>query len=442
MIGHLIGAAGPVDAVASILAIRDGVVSPTINLETPDPDWNLGYFPNSERERKVATILSNSFGFGARTSLLSSVASQSNHRNGVRGIHTFPSTASVLQKILVVTTRAPYHLADLSPRRASRHILNRRDNMKNKNCRRRSLLLFVGLCLVPVSLQGEIRVGLSQVDITPPIGGLTAGYSSAQPTDGVHDPVSARVLVLESDQQCVALAVCDLCIYNSPWLHDQMAAIGVDQLLLLNTHTHAGPKLPQDDFPSPQEPWQDAVDQRLLAAITQAKQDTFKGYFAAAESQIQLGYNRLVHRGDFSITHFENPERIPYGSVDRQVGIIRVTDEQQKVRAVLVNYACHPVVLGPRNRKISADYTGVMREIVERSFGEDCTCIFIQGAGGDINPLMMARGDDREQDFEVVQAMGESLAEEVQRAISFLEDVPGVSNSFASSSFATRFRNR
>ena len=91
---------------------------------------------------------------------------------------------------------------------------------------------------------------------------------------------------------------------------------------------------------------------------------------------------------------------------------------------------------------LSADYPGVMREIVERRFGKDCTCIFFQGAGGDINPLMMARGDDRAKDFEVVQAMGESLAEEVQRAISFIKDVPGVSSSFVSSSVVMRFRNR
>ena len=81
---------------------------------------------------------------------------------------------------------------------------------------------------------------------------MTLSGSSAKPTDGVHDPVSARVMVLESDQQCIALVVCDLCVYNSAWLHKQMAAIGVDRLLLMNTHTHAGPKLSQDDFPSPE----------------------------------------------------------------------------------------------------------------------------------------------------------------------------------------------
>ena len=60
----------------------------------------------------------------------------------------------------------------------------------------------------------EIHVGLSQVDITPPIGGLTTGYSSAKPTDAIHDPVSARVLVLKNELTCVALVVCDLCVYN------------------------------------------------------------------------------------------------------------------------------------------------------------------------------------------------------------------------------------
>jgi neutral ceramidase len=305
------------------------------------------------------------------------------------------------------------------------------------------LFLFVAAtCPVTTSLRAEINVGLSQIDITPPIGGLTTGYSSAKPTDGVHDRVSARVMVLESDQTCVALVVCDLCVYNSAWLHDQMESIGVDQLLLMNTHTHAGPKLSQDDFPSAEKPWRQTVDERLLSAIKQAKNSKFKGYFVASESQIQLGYNRLVHRGDYSVTHFENPQRIPYGSVDRQVGVIRVTDQQQKVRAVLVTYACHPVVLGPRNRKISADYPGVMREIVENSYGQDCMCIFIQGAGGDINPLMMARDDDRDKDFDVVQAMGESLAAEVQRAMSFIKDVPGNSGSLATASFQTRFRDR
>src|SRR5680860_473796 len=64
MIGHLLGAAGGVEAVFSVLAIRDQVVPPTINLDTPDPDCDLDYVPNTARDSKLVVTMSNSFGFG------------------------------------------------------------------------------------------------------------------------------------------------------------------------------------------------------------------------------------------------------------------------------------------------------------------------------------------------------------------------------------------
>jgi len=64
MTGHLLGAAGAVEAIFSILAIRDSVVPPTLNLENPDPECDLDYVPNTARRARVTTALSNSFGFG------------------------------------------------------------------------------------------------------------------------------------------------------------------------------------------------------------------------------------------------------------------------------------------------------------------------------------------------------------------------------------------
>jgi 3-oxoacyl-[acyl-carrier-protein] synthase II len=64
MTGHLLGAAGVVEAIFSILAIRDGVLPPTINLENPDPECDLDYVPGSARQAPVRIALSNSFGFG------------------------------------------------------------------------------------------------------------------------------------------------------------------------------------------------------------------------------------------------------------------------------------------------------------------------------------------------------------------------------------------
>jgi 3-oxoacyl-[acyl-carrier-protein] synthase II len=64
MIGHLLGAAGAVEAIFSILALRDQVAPPTINLDNPDEDCNLNYVPHTAQERVIHSVLSNSFGFG------------------------------------------------------------------------------------------------------------------------------------------------------------------------------------------------------------------------------------------------------------------------------------------------------------------------------------------------------------------------------------------
>jgi 3-oxoacyl-[acyl-carrier-protein] synthase II len=70
MVGHLIGAAGAVEAVALALTLHDGVLPPTINHTHPDPDCNLDYVPNTAREMPVRTAVSTSFGFGGQNAAL------------------------------------------------------------------------------------------------------------------------------------------------------------------------------------------------------------------------------------------------------------------------------------------------------------------------------------------------------------------------------------
>lgn len=66
MIGHLACAAGAVEAIASVLTIKHGIIPPTINYETPDPECDLDYVPNKARQQAVNTVLSNSFGMGGQ----------------------------------------------------------------------------------------------------------------------------------------------------------------------------------------------------------------------------------------------------------------------------------------------------------------------------------------------------------------------------------------
>jgi 3-oxoacyl-(acyl-carrier-protein) synthase len=70
MTGHLLGAAGAVELITSILTIKNSIIPPTINYKVPDPECDLDYVPNKAREKNVSIAMSNSFGFGGHNATL------------------------------------------------------------------------------------------------------------------------------------------------------------------------------------------------------------------------------------------------------------------------------------------------------------------------------------------------------------------------------------
>ena len=70
MVGHLLGASGALEAIATILSIKESIIAPTINYNEPDPDCDLNYVPNEAADKQIQNALSNSFGFGGHNSVL------------------------------------------------------------------------------------------------------------------------------------------------------------------------------------------------------------------------------------------------------------------------------------------------------------------------------------------------------------------------------------
>jgi len=90
---------------------------------------------------------------------------------------------------------------------------------------------------------------------------------------------------------------------------------------------------------------------------------------------------------DRAIEWFEhNPEQVPTAPVDPTVSVVRIDTAGGTPLAVLVSYACHPVVLGSDNQQYSADFPATMNHIVEEQIGGKVMSFFLQGAPGDINP--------------------------------------------------------
>ena len=70
LLGHLLGGAGTIEAAACVMTINEGVIHPTINYRTPDPECDLDYVPNVAREARVDVTISNSFGLGGQNACI------------------------------------------------------------------------------------------------------------------------------------------------------------------------------------------------------------------------------------------------------------------------------------------------------------------------------------------------------------------------------------
>lgn len=230
----------------------------------------------------------------------------------------------------------------------------------------------------------EFRAGVAKADLDPPTGLPMAGYSTRY-SKGTLDPLEARVLALSDGARTIALVTLDLCFPFDPPVMDEIRRAvrgSVDEVVFHASHTHSGPTY--SEAPAAAE---HAVP-RVAAAIQTAAREMVPARIGNGWGQVFLGFNRRYLRTDGSVEMFwRNETKVSTTfPVDPTVGVLRVDRKDGTPLAVLVNYACHPVVLGPENLDYSADYPSEMRRYVEQEMGGGAMAFFLQGAPGDINP--------------------------------------------------------
>jgi Neutral/alkaline non-lysosomal ceramidase, N-terminal len=256
-----------------------------------------------------------------------------------------------------------------------------------------SVCFLTGLFFCSTGFGSSLKAGAAQADITPQTGLKMYGYANRKSgATGVLDPLYARVLVLETNQKRFALVILDLGrVFAPSWIEQLRASAkkssGIDYVLVAAIHTHSGPD-PTDQFPPADEPdWETPILTKVEHAIDDAHQHAVEARLGAGYGVVYIGHNRLRDNPDGTASWFErNPTMVPTAPVDPTLAVLRVDDTQGEPIAILVNYACHPVIFGSDNLQYSADWPGVMSKTVEQSFDGKPVVMFLQGGDGDINP--------------------------------------------------------
>jgi neutral ceramidase len=260
-------------------------------------------------------------------------------------------------------------------------------------------LVCAGICLAignSTDLHAAtFKVAVAKADVTPapglPMYGFFDRIKDNKLSTGTLDPLYARVLVLEVGERRLALVTLDLGrTFNDSVLVDLRQRVknsGISFLLVTASHTHSGPNI-LDEYPDNRPPaWETNAVEKMADAVEQASQHLVDAQIGTGRGEVYIGYNRRQVHPEGKVTMlWTNPDKQPTAPLDPSVWVMRIDDRNGKPIAIVVNYACHPVVLGSDNLKYSADFVATMASTIEKAFDSAPLCFFLQGADGDINP--------------------------------------------------------
>jgi hypothetical protein len=247
------------------------------------------------------------------------------------------------------------------------------------------------------------RLGVAREDITPPVGIYARNWGAAKHdvAEGIHRPLTATALTIQTAEGGAPLVL--VAVDLGWWKSDEeklirgpvLDALKLDpaRVMINMSHTHAGPATSRADADKPGGeligPYLDKVRDAIVRVVQRALESAAPGTLTWSVGRCDLAVNRDLPdpSRDRWVTGFN-----PATKADDTVLVGRVTDLAGKVRAVLVNYACHPTTLAWENKLISPDYPGAMRELIEKQT-PGALGFYLHGPSGEVSPREQYTGD-------------------------------------------------
>lgn len=275
----------------------------------------------------------------------------------------------------------------------------------------------------------HLTAGVASANITPETPIDLVGYSRRwAPATEVRHPLTARALVFDDGDSKIAIVALDILSLRpaqATRIRELVAtAIGTrPEAVMLNvSHTHAGPQAhtggvkiggAQKSLSPAEHRFIDSLPDAIVSVVTEAASRLEPARVDAGSGTVALGVNRRERTPDGRTILGWNPE----GIWDREVGVLRVDRTDGTTLALVVNFACHPVVVGPEDPAINADFAGPLRRRIDTELST--TTLFLQGAGGNVLPLEGFHDHAGPED-----AFGERLALEAIHVAADLEPHP------------------
>jgi neutral ceramidase len=283
----------------------------------------------------------------------------------------------------------------------------------------------ISVLMVAISLGSQLQAsslkgGVARADITPPVGVEMWGFAARKSASvGTIDPLYARVLVLESGAKRVAIVTLDLGRSFGPESLDRLRrdareTSDVSLVLAAASHTHSGPTISDHYFNNTPSEWESRALTKIAQAIHEASTHLVEVRVGAGYGVTYIGYNRLETKRTEGFEFGSRTNRMISSPVDPTVAVLRVDTMDGNPLAILVNYACHPVVFGAENVSYSADFPAIMSKTVETAFGGAPMAFFLQGGAGDIDPYY-ANTPTQEEPDRWRNWTGQQLGEEAVR---------------------------
>jgi neutral/alkaline ceramidase-like enzyme len=244
-----------------------------------------------------------------------------------------------------------------------------------------------------------LRAGVGRADITPSPGTPQGGWGAQTHQRGVGSdmPFFATALALSDDHEQVLIVEADAIGFDMEWTNriimaiQQQTGISRDRIRFSCSHTHSGPNTFRlrtiSEGLEMALSYLHSLPERIAGAAWQAQRNLQPVRLAAGTGSCDIGVNRRWVTPQGARVSGRNWQ----GIVDRTVLLVRFDDLDEKPVAVVVHYACHPTIMAWENQWFTPDYPGMVRKVVEQQVGG--TCLFLQGAAGDIGPRAGYTGD-------------------------------------------------